>query len=64
MSDEVKAAYEDIAAALQKRADVIIWEPPDSERRNYWHMNCVKFEFDRMARDIRRRIKGKPWPIT
>ncbi len=55
-----EAVREAIAGALEKRAAEIVWEPPDAERRNYWHMNAVKFEFDRMARDIRTGKVGNP----
>ncbi len=45
-----------LADRLEKRAAEITWEPPASERRNYWPMNAVKYELGREVADIRARI--------
>lgn len=47
---------EALAERLVKRAAEITWEPPESERRNYWPMNAVKYELGREATAIRARI--------
>ena len=43
---------EEAVRLMRNRAAELHWEPPTDERRNYWHMNGLKYELETFAAQL------------